>query len=57
MTILATAFGLGHECFGRKGVLRGTGTFPERGATMSRVMAAINWARMVAEPEVVIPPV
>ncbi len=29
MTSLAEAFGLGRGCFGREGVLRGTGTFPE----------------------------
>ncbi len=31
MTSLAEAFGLGRGCFGREGVLRGTGTFPETG--------------------------
>jgi hypothetical protein len=30
MTSLAEAFGLGRGCFGREGVLRGTGTFPDR---------------------------
>ena len=29
MTSLAEAFGLGRGCFGREGVLRCTGTFPE----------------------------
>ena len=33
MTSLAEAFGLGRGCFGREGVLRGTGTFPETGGT------------------------
>lgn len=31
MTSLAEAFGLGRGCFGREGVLRSTGTFPESG--------------------------
>ena len=31
MTSLAEAFGLGRGCFGREGVLRCTGTFPETG--------------------------
>ena len=29
MTSLAEAFGLGRGCFGREGVLRCTGTFPD----------------------------
>ena len=35
MTSLAEAFGLGRGCFGREGVLRGTGTFPETGGTVA----------------------
>ena len=34
MTSLAEAFGLGRGCFGREGVLRCTGTFPETGGMM-----------------------
>lgn len=34
MTSLAEAFGLGRGCFGREGVLRCTGTFPETGGYM-----------------------
>ena len=33
MTSLAEAFGLGRGCFGREGVLRCTGTFPETGGS------------------------
>ena len=36
MTSLAEAFRLGRGCFGREGVLRGTGTFPETGGTNNR---------------------
>jgi len=36
MTSLAEAFGLGRGCFGREGVLRGTGTFPETGGPHAR---------------------
>jgi predicted transposase YbfD/YdcC len=35
MTSLAEAFGLGRGCFGREGVLRGTGTFPETGGNIT----------------------
>jgi hypothetical protein len=31
MTSLAEALGLGHGCFGREGVVRGTDTFRETG--------------------------
>ena len=35
MTSLAEAFGLGRGCFGREGVLRCTGTFPETGGALA----------------------
>ena len=35
MTSLAEAFGLGRGCFGREGVLRCTGTFPETGGAVA----------------------
>lgn len=37
MTSLAEAFGLGRGCFGREGVLRGTGTFPETGGVLAGI--------------------
>jgi hypothetical protein len=37
MTNLAGAFGLGRGCFGREGVLRRTGTFPETGGSLSHL--------------------
>ncbi len=43
MTSLATAFGLGHGCFGREGVLRGTGTFPDRGGVANLVFSEAPW--------------
>ncbi|TWB88642.1 hypothetical protein FB106_1155 [Synechococcus sp. Ace-Pa] len=48
MASLATAFGLGRGCFGREGVLRGTGTFPETGGddwykSIERLIGQTDW--------------
>lgn len=41
MTSLAEAFGLGRGYFGREGVLRGTGTFPETGG-LQKLLAPLT---------------
>ena len=49
MTSLAEAFGLGRGCFGREGVLRCTGTFPETGRLPSlRSIVAQGLAALLA---------
>ena len=40
MTSLAEAFGLGRGCFGREGVLRCTGMFPETGGVLHQLINA-----------------
>ena len=50
MTSLTEAFGLGRGCFGREGVLRGTGTFPETGGdgaakgALHRLSGGAEWS-------------